>query len=239
MLNMNKSPLNPDSILVFYSCKNKKNKHDASGAFIPEAMEFQKVHSVPDNNMFAIDCINAKANKRKDQVLQLIHSTVIRKPISAIAFFGHGWSSGIQFGFYKTNIIELVDVLRSENASQYIKIILYSCLTAENDKVDNEIKKIGPATDGGFADCLRDELEVNNFKGWIDAHKTSGHTVYNPYVVRFYANENINDNYGGSWLVEPGSLYWIDWKNKLKTSDLRFLFPFETELNIKKYLDTF
>ena len=101
---------------------------------------------------------------------------------------------------------------------------------------------LGPATDGGFADVLRDEMvRAGLSSGWVDGHKTAGHTSFNPFLVRFLC-EDVDDPEhgaeGGSWLVQPRSQLWRKWIAALKSkkNGLRYRFPFLTEMEIKMEL---
>jgi hypothetical protein len=226
----------PDNILVFYSSTNSKNKHDATGAFIPEAQAFCKLHDVPKENQIAIECIGVPRRKRKKEVFDVIHNLGAKQSFDGLAFFGHGWPNGIQFGLLRKDVEEFAQLL-SMRCTTDVKIVLYACLAAENDVRDRELKNIGPASDGGFADLLRDSMsEWGLLRGWVDAHKTAGHTSWNPYVVRFLCG--TSDLQGGAWLVAPRSQYWRDWIKKLKDkpSGLRYRFPFMSELEIKAEL---
>jgi hypothetical protein len=228
-----------NNILVFYSNTNAHGKHDATGAFIPEAEEFQKVHQIPEKNMFGIRCPRVPKKKRRQQVLDTIES--FDEPLDSIAFFGHGWPQGIQFGFNRKNLIELVDVVKNKSYST-LNITLFACLAAEDDVRDRDHKNVGPGTDGGFADVLRDTMVREDILyGHVDAHKTAGHTSWNPYLVRFLC-EDVDDPefgaIGGGWLVEPRSQMWKKWVNALRDKEggLRYRFPFMTEMEIKQEL---
>ena len=161
--------------------------------------------------------------------------------ITGITFFGHGWPQGIQFGFNRKTAFSLADCV-SKNSTDDAIVVLYACLAAENDKRERTVGNVGPATDGGFADTLRDELVRYNLNsGWVDAHKTKGHTTINPFLVRFLCSE-VDDpeegGVGGAWLVESQSQMWRAWRDALVDADthLRYDFPFMTEMDIKKRL---
>ena len=84
----------------------------------------------------------------------------------------HGWPSGIQCGINKSGLPEFVEFI-AEYCDNAVNVVLYTCLTAENETRDNQRKRLGPATDGGFADTLRDLMSKNGLiHGWVDAHKT-------------------------------------------------------------------
>jgi hypothetical protein len=219
------------NIAVIYSAVNKPPKNDAIGAFIPEALAFQKCHGVPNENMFGFNW-HEKAEKRRKDLIEHIWKCGKDQPLDAIAFFCHGWPSGIQAGFTKKYINELVTAINLVSRD-YLEIVFYACLTAENDTIDKWIENIGPATKGGFADTLAMELGKLGISGHVDAHKKAGHTTWVPYVVRFI-NSGIESR--ASWLVEPKSESWNKWVKALRKTDMRFRFPFMTELEIKNEL---
>jgi hypothetical protein len=226
-----------NNTLVFYSNTNSHGKQDASGAFVPEALAFQRYHKIPDENCIGINCTkNNPPESRRDQVLRIIGN---RKNLDLLAFFGHGWPNGIQFGLQRRHIPFLVQHL--DNPSDSLKVVIYACLTAENDVRDTDIHSVGPATDGGFADLLRDELVRHGItKGWVDGHKTAGHATWNPYVVRFLCESVDNPEIGGeggAYIVPPNSQFWRKWVNVLrKNPDVRYWFPLQTEMEIKEGL---
>ena len=221
--------MNPDKILIFYSSKNSKGKRDATGAFIPEAKAFAAHYGVPNKNVIGVDCTKASYMRRKI-VLDSIKSV---SEIEGLLFLCHGWPTGIQFGFNIDNVAMLASSIR--NHSEDIHIALMACSTAENKIKDNEIYNLGPATDGGFADKLRDDLYISGLCGWVDAHKTKGHTTRNPMVVRF----EIEDfRTGGEWIVPPHSKLWKHWRTALRynTDDLRYEFFKLTRAEIEERL---
>lgn len=220
--------------LIFYSNVNTHGKRDATGAFIPEALAFQEYHGIQPEFCIGVDCSKYHmSKKRRDKVFTAISS---RKNLDLIAFFGHGWPDGIQFGINRRHIPQLVDALNEPSPD--LKVVLYACLAAENDVRDSSITDLGPATDGGFADLLRDELARNGVTdGWVDGHKTAGHTTWNPHVVRFLC-ETVTDEErggeGGAYLVAPGSQLWREWCYVLKNNQaVRHWFPVQTEMEIK------
>jgi len=226
------------NILVLYSNQNRHGRKDATGAFIPEAKAFAKFHDVPEANCVGLDLENVPPAARRAEVYKAIHETTYQRPLDAIAFYGHGWPDGIQFGFTRDHAPELAAIL-GRKCEKDLRVVLYACLAAENDDRDREIENVGPGTDGGFADVLRDELVRNGINdGWVDAHKTRGHTTWNPFVVRFLCSDVDDPIYGGTggaWLVQPRSAYWKQWCRALrsKRGTLRHEFPFLDELGVK------
>lgn len=225
------------NILVFYSSTNAKGKHDATGAFIPEAKAFKKLHNIPDENFIGVKCVGVPTVRRRRIVLDTIHDRGSEQLLDAVAFFGHGWPRGIQFGFNRDHVDELAALLERK-ASNDVRIVLYACLAAENDKRDSKVEGVGPATNGGFADELRDAMVLAGIsEGLVDAHKTAGHTTWNPYVVRFLCKNVDAPDYGGvggAWLVAPRSEHWRDWIRALrnKSGGLRYRFPFMSQFEI-------
>lgn len=213
------------SKLVIYSSVNSRDKKDASGAFEPEALGFAEKHGILKKDVIALDCVNILPEKRFRRVLDEVSA---RDALELFAFFGHGWPSGIQCGVSLNNVSKFVSAM---HPADDIKVGLFSCLTAEDDVRDNvtDPKGIGPATDGGLADRLRDELMASGVdSGWVDAHKTGGHTMVNPYVVRFdcdhrsggeFSPKNIYGKVGGYWIVQPFTALWKKWRIKLNKDD--------------------
>jgi len=229
-------------MLLFVSSRDSHGKRDASGAFVPEARGFAKYHGVPDENVIHIDCTkrNPKANRVKAVETEMLRR--VGANLKAICFYGHGWPSGIQFGFNKQNVDQLAELIM-RCAADDVKIALFACLAAENAVRDTDHKRVGPGTDGGFADLLRDKIVWRGIRhGWVDAHKTAGHTTWNPYVVRFLCEDVDDPEYGaegGGWIVEPRTKYWKKWVAALRknTGKLRYGFFLEEELHIKMRLD--
>jgi hypothetical protein len=111
------------NILVIYSDKNSKGKHDATGAFIPEAFAFAKHHEIPKENLIPVTCVGVPKYKRKAKVLKEIEKAGIERKLDAIVFFGHGWPSGIQFGIGRKDVPELAELI-SKHSYPTVKIIL-------------------------------------------------------------------------------------------------------------------
>jgi len=212
--------------LIIHGSVNHFGKHDASGAFIPEAKEFALCSDAPAANILALDCVRQKPFRRRLEVEKFaaIHSR--GKKADLLAIFCHGWSNGLQIGYGKNSADEFVNVLKT-CCRRDVKIVLYACSTASATK-QVKAKKIGPGTNGGFADVLRDEMLKQGFRGgWIDAHLTAGHTTRNPFVVRFLTEPIFEDEFdvpGGQWLIQPKTKLWKSWRRALLT-DFRFEFP--------------
>jgi hypothetical protein len=224
-------------VAVFVSSKNSPGMNDAQGAFIPEAQRFVRLHGIPNELVFPIPVVDIPFAKRRPRVAEHLKTA---GQLDGMAFFCHGWQDGMQFGFTRATVPILVDSLVTP--APLFHVAIYGCLTAENDVVDGNVLTVGPGTDGGFADILRDELCRKNFSGWVDAHKTAGRAAANPFVVRF-RTEDVEDRkiggVGGDWIVCPGSSVWKRWKAALaaEKNGTRFLFPFMTSSEVKLSLE--
>lgn len=224
------------SVLVIYSSKDEPGKKDATGAFIPEAFKFASLHGVPKNDMCGVECPRVKKQHRAEKVLEFLYSSIARRDdreVDLIAWFCHGWSTGIQVGFGKDNIEEeLIEGFKG--ASPELKHVFYACSTASTSKESRSLN--APGTNGGFADTLRDYMVKNGFKeGWIDAHLTPGHTTQNPNLFRFYVDNAFDDTWdlnGGDWIISPKTPLWLRWKHMIRHTDFRYYFPMRTQTSI-------
>lgn len=230
--------INGEDIFVFHSSENVKNKHDATGAFIPEAKKFAKLHGVPNENVFPINCVGTNKNKRRNIVFDALNNRMLdrKRKLKSVVFFMHGMPKFIQCGIGIKHI-PLFAIHLQNACDTNVKISLYTCLTAENELRDNEKINLGPATDGGFADELRDEMARQGIiKGWVDGHKTAGHTSWNPMCVRFRCDAVKSELYGavgGFWIVQPGSDMWKKWVKRIKgKTGFRFRYPYMTQKQI-------
>lgn len=219
---------------VLYSNKDSFGKHDASGAFIPEARAFKKVHNIPDHNFVGMDCVSRGTTAKREMAMAILEEMGKPEPVDLFAFFGHGWPAGLQCGLSSNTIPGFADVLR-RNCVPGVRVALYACLTAENEVRDDGTAGAGPATDGGFADLLRDAMARAGLTGgWVDGHKTAGHATWNPYVVRFPCNF---EGVGGEWLIKPKSGLWKPWVRALKEKGgLRHRFPVMSRQEIEDEL---
>lgn len=228
-------------ILTITPTYNSKNKSDATGAFIPEALEYRACMSAlyPAAEIFAVKFDNSQKvkAKRRTEVEKLIWETGGDGLWDVIAFFGHGLKEAIQSGHDLKTAGDLAEVI-ALRSSDTVVIPLYAC-----DAADTKVKS-APGGDGGMADTLRDILSSKNKLGHIDAHVTTGHTTINPNVRRF-SKDGRGPLTGGHYIVEPKpakdateaqraavSKLWSRWRRALSDTDLRFRFPLMTQAEI-------
>lgn len=206
---------------------NSPGKRDATGAFQPEANAWIAANHDRGYTDWARILIDndTPAISRRDAVLDAIRE---HQP-DHVAFFCHGWKTGIQFGFGVQHTLLLAETLAAgfgplDFEGETVQVIgpfvtLYACSTADG-------KDPGTGGDGGFADEFRDAL-CRAGATWcrVDAHTTAGHTTRNPYVRRFEGQGSAVGGTGGQWIVAPKSPLWSRWRKALAETDLRYRFP--------------
>lgn len=220
------------TMLCIHPRFNTEGRRDASGAFSPKAREFLKIHGVePDlgHNLLMFDNTVSLAAR----VLQLRKVLRVPQPgLKTLAFFCHGWATGIQAGFTTKTVKELAELVKQSSEGLCERVILYACDSGrdgDKDREDDLVK--GPAGEGGFADALRDELSRRAVSATVFAHATEGHCTNNPYVRVFKPDDP--DGTGGEWLVAPGSRLWASWRRALRETDLWARFPFMSRLEVE------
>lgn len=214
--------------LVISPQHNTEGKRDATGAFIPEAREFCRVHKL--GTIVRLFNNNLPMAARAVQVGEWIKREA-PDSIDTVALFGHGWKDGIQHGFRLRDVERLAGLL-ADVCTRTPRIILYCCDTArDHDEMREDDLAPGPGGDGGFADKLRDQLGHRGIGATIYAHTTAGHTTRNPWVRRFDPDEMA----GGHYVIKSTDELWLRWVRGLRT-DLRFRFPFMTQAEIEHAL---
>ena len=216
-------------ILAFVSAVNTPGKPDATGAFIPESIKFINDHG-PVNGSRRISLPLAALQKelRLGYVSGAIESCVLRgEKYDCVAFFCHGWQSGMQTGhdiYHATELAASLSNLLVEDGT----VALYACSTAgDNDGKDDEKDPSFMAT-SGFAHDLAKALNGHVVFG----HTTPGHCTTNPYAQRFCGSE-VSGN--GQWYIEPGSSLWSKYVSAMRT-DFRFEVPFITPQEVRARL---
>jgi hypothetical protein len=205
-------------ILAFVPDQDSPGKKDMTHAFMPEARAFVQCHkAAPEDSIVRFPMNADRPHRRGVCTLALKAAT---EPLDVIAFFCHGWQTGLQAGFEMPHVLQLARLI-----GLYAKIdayvLLYACSTAgDADGVDDE-RLPGVGGDGGFADGLRDACEALGRRVTVVGHTTAGHCAQNPHARFFAPNQGGK---GGRWFVEPGSHLWPLWVAALKDprSSLRY-----------------
>jgi hypothetical protein len=199
---------------------NTPGKKDVTGAFAPEADKFLNLHGTGGVETF--DNRKPMAARRRE-VLELLKDGV---DFDAIAFFCHGWSNGIQAGFTRANVAQLAKALdKAWEPLGDARVVLYCCSTGA-DPEDSPVQAAGTG-DNSFADRLRDALcALGDTACRVTAHDTVAHTTMNPHALFFDGMGSPVGGAGGYYPVAPGSPLWPKWRKALRTTDMRFEFPF-------------
>lgn len=217
-------------VIVFAPEHNSGSKRDATGAFQPEARAFAARHGVPAEQVVLFDNHMAKKHIRENVLLNI---GILEKPPLTVAFFCHGWRTGVQCGFDLGTVADLAQAL---SGTRHIIVALYACSTAQG--ADGGEDAGMPGGDGGFADRLRDELcRAGAVDCQVDAHSTAGHTTRNPYVRRFQGMGSPYGGVGGYMVVSPAKKpLWNAWRTMLRDTGLRYDFPFMPVADIHRWL---
>lgn len=210
--------------LILLPQHNSHGKNDVTGAFKPEAFHFAKALTADgwDCTIHAFDHSASKAARRK-QVESVIWEQGACGLWDLVAFFCHGYTTGMQTGHDLATVDSLAECI-ALRSSDTVLVPLYACDTA-----GTRVRKAAGG-DGGFADALRDALSVRGKHGHVDAHTTTAHTTKNPHVRRFWMDGEARGT-GGDWLVAPGSPKWSSWCKALR-GPMRFRFPLLTAAEI-------
>lgn len=211
--------------LIFTPDRNTGARRDFSGAFMPEAQAFAKRY---DSRPIGKIDVGAPLKERTEAVLTAIRGD---GPIDVLAFFCHGFWSGLQLvgdrtvrdGDGNLRVEARADTVRrlaeaiAAHARPKLRVVLYACGAGAGPR---------PEGDEGFADRLRDELcACGVTQCVVYAHATAGHATQNPHVRAFAGDGSPMGGTGGSWIVAPQSKLWTPWRRALVVGDLRFRFP--------------
>ena len=210
------------STIAFAPKYNSEGKHDATGAFHPEAKKFLEASGGDgETKLYLFDNRKPMASRAEEIFDELLSHKTQRRSIRCVAFFCHGYKRGIQAGFRssgKRANVEDLAIAIADTSGIGVIVPLYCCSTAGSPK------KGAPGGDGGFADELRDALcRQGAVNCRVDAHTTVAHTTKNPHVRRFEGRGSKVGGIGGMYLVTPGSKNWSKWRRMLR-GETRFLF---------------
>jgi len=211
-------------VLAFAPAHNAHGKRDATGAFIPEAKRF--VAAADEGQLVLFDNRKPFAQRRRE-VLGEIDTYVRAGGLDAVAFFCHGSIRSIQAGIGMRSAKALAASLAGVARSDFLVVPLYCCSTGD-DPDDDPMSAAGTG-EGSFADRLRDDLCRADIKYTrVMGHTTVAHTTKNPCVVFFDGMGTPEGVEGGYAPVKPGTKAWGPWRRALRSTDLRFRFPFMT-----------
>ena len=205
--------------LVFHTSTNRKGKHDASGAFNPEARAFQKLHEIPDEHMLGIPHGLKPWTRRKrfeNQCRAHADGT-----FDAVVYFGHGTPRGLPGLGYRVGNDghdRMASIVASVLSSSG-RVVLYACLAGKGF---------------GFADRLAVSLRYRDPKAEVIAHLSKGHTSWNP--VCEYSGRGKGRT--GLPIIGRRNALWQKWVKRLREDQaFRLSFPFMDVLEIARELD--
>lgn len=223
------------TVLAIAPAHNSPGKHDATGAFQPEAKAFVRLHT---GKLVLFDNRNGDSDRARECLDALALEN--GKGHACVGLFCHGFRTGLQTGVrigprmigprsVKTWAEYLVNALNPDGV-----VALYACDAARDadaDRADDMVT--GPAGAGGFASELTREMAALGWGGWLDAHVTTAHTTKNPYTRRFYSDDDTED---GFWIVPPKASQHRQWQRWLKSEVFRLSFPLMTAQQIQEWL---
>lgn len=238
-------------MLIFRPEHNAHGKKDVTYAFKPEAEKFQAAVCTKDSKIVVIDNKRPNAERQFDVLFALQDAELSKKTYHGIAFFCHGWKTGIQLGFRNKDVETLADRIQRICNHDMTNVPLYCCSTAASPKQISYARRRGTSRglphdafsspgegDNSFADLLRDALCAQGAKySRVMGHTTVAHTTKNPHVVFFDGMGTKDGGVGGYRPVGPRSSNWKAWRKALRETDLRFRFPFMTVEEIHAELD--
>lgn len=168
---MNSIIVRNDILSFRLRCNHPDRRNDVGGAFMPESYYFSYYNFAPIESTYIIDngeCASVNGRyknpvsdlQRKNKVLDVLNNLTDFSPLKVIAFFSHGWSKGLQFGFDADTTVnsqgaevdDLTDLAKaiSRIAKSDVRIVLYACQTgaspleAAKESLDREQNSDNP-----------------------------------------------------------------------------------------------
>jgi len=190
--------------IIIANSKNKPFRHDATGAFMPEARRLAHVLEKSEPDTTVVLFINMR---QKPWIVRRALRHTIEPFVGAdteqIYFLCHGWRTGFQAGYRGKSGALMLAHQFAEQAPNLKLLTFYACSMGAG-QVDNN-----------FLYWLSEELpEVT-----IIGHYKAGHTTKNPFVCVYKNSERI-------FKYNKKDILWPLWKNLLKKDEkLRFLYP--------------
>lgn len=199
---------------------------DYTGAFRPEAEDAATVWRAQGHEI-----VVARFDRSLDMATrfgQLLAILAVNPGLDAIAYFGHGWKTGLQCGLELHVIPAFAETVR-RFSPKLVWMAWYAC-SAGGTKVLTKKGAEAPGGDGGIADMTRDALCRAGVLCGIWAHTVEGHCTHNPRVRLFPPSPA--GGVGGEWAIAPDDRYFVAWTRAL-AGGMRFAFPFMTLAEIR------
>ena len=144
--------------LAVVSAVNRPGKRDATGAFLPEARAWTDHHQ---GSALFLDGESLADGQMRDRVMDQLFRPE-HAGLTQLAFFCHGFRSGIQFGFHGRQGAECL-AAAVQGATERATVVLFCCSAGQ---------WFGPE----LARALGPQYAV-----W--SHLTRGHTTRNPRLI--------------------------------------------------------
>lgn len=217
--------------IIFTPDRNSKKAdgtmdNDFVGAFDPESRRYAKYwRSCGDEVVLLTFDLSKRAKDRVESVLAAIETNA---PIDRLAFFCHGWRTGLQPGLSSGDVVGRAGLMKfaqrlAAASTPGLKIALYACSTGSSNGPP------GDGGDGGFADLLRDALCASGREHvTIFAHTTAGHTTRNEFIRLFSGHGNPLGGIGGDDVVvrKSAMLTKLDTRLNAASDDFRWRIPY-------------
>jgi hypothetical protein len=213
--------------LLLLPDRNTPPDNDYTGAFKPEALRCAKYWRSQGDDVVVHEIdVSAKRPERRAQALELIAK---HGPINRLAFFCHGWSTGVQLGFEIGDGLSMLVASLAAHSPHVVKVALYCCSTGRSKG------PVGDGGDGSFADRLRDGLVAAGKTASVFGHTAAGHTTQYP-GVRFFLSDTTQ---GGVKLAEPATPEWDRLVARLRKSNdpLRWRLPYLSVAEARAEID--
>lgn len=224
----------PLRILCFVPDQDTPGKVDTTHAFLPEARAFARYHGAdPDSVVKRFPAHAPLAQRRSTCTLAIRNYPA--SSIEVLAFFCHGWRSGLQAGYNRKTLLMFASLV-AKHCTDTAHVLFYACDTSRDaDEEEADDLRPGPGGDGGFADEVRDACEALGRHVTVMGHSAAGHCSWNPYA-RFFAPGMGGK--GGEWYVTPRSHVWPAWVKTLRDprASLRYRFWLLTSAEIEEEL---
>jgi len=203
--------------------------NDFTGAFEPEAKRYLKYWRGRGDEVTSLTFdLSKRGPARVESVLKAIE---LNAPVDRVAFFCHGWKTGLQPGLTLSNLGPFARRLAAASTSE-LKVALYACSTGSSNGPP------GDGGDGGFADTLRDALcRAGREHVTVFAHTSAGHTTRNEYIRMFAGKGDPLGGYGGDDVVARKTAMFLKLDARLNDgSDFRWRLPYMTPDEIRAEL---
>lgn len=217
--------------LILYTSTNQKGRHDATGAFIPEAKNLHqhllKTCEHYNVTMAPIKTTGVSLAKRREQVEAALKTGTY----DHIYFLCHGYKNGIQFGYkWRSGAVQLANLLHKAGDYEIESVIFYCCSVAKNR--DN------------FCEWIYNELSClkwNTNEVQVFGHYSAGHTTMNP-NIKIYRTGYKPFIWSNTTPQGYNQIVKTDKKEAKEmirdaNSDLRFTMPFYVQAMIDNSYD--